>query len=121
MNTKSNFPTTKFGALRTPFYYYNTDLLRQTLDVVISESKKYDNYHVHYAVKANANQNILSAIRAKGLGVDCVSGGEIEAALKAGFESKQIVFAGVGKSDWEINLGLDHDIYFASMQNQFLK
>ena len=111
MNTKGTFPTDKFGALRTPFYYYNTDLLRETLDVVTCESEKYGNYHVHYAVKANANINLLTIIRDKGLGVDCVSGGEIEAALKAGFSSDKIVFAGVGKSDWEINLGLDNDIF----------
>ncbi len=111
MNTKGTFPTDKFGALRTPFYYYNTDLLRETLDVVTRESEKYGNYHVHYAVKANANINLLTIVRDKGLGVDCVSGGEIEAALKAGFSSDKIVFAGVGKSDWEINLGLDNDIF----------
>jgi diaminopimelate decarboxylase len=111
MNTKGTFPTDKFGALRTPFYYYNTDLLRETLDVVTRESEKYGNYHVHYAVKANANINLLTIIRDKGLGVDCVSGGEIEAALKAGFSSDKIVFAGVGKSDWEINLGLDNNIF----------
>ena len=111
MNTKGTFPSDKFGALRTPFYYYNTDLLRETLDVVTRESEKYGNYHVHYAVKANANINLLTIIRDKGLGVDCVSGGEIEAALKAGFSSDKIVFAGVGKSDWEINLGLDNNIF----------
>ncbi|MFZ4457151.1 MAG: diaminopimelate decarboxylase [Bacteroidales bacterium] len=111
MNTKGIFPTEKFGALHTPFYYYNTDLLRETLDVVTSESAKYNNYHVHYAVKANANQTLLTIIRDKGLGVDCVSGGEIEAALKAGFTSDKIVFAGVGKSDWEINIGLDNNIF----------
>ena len=111
MNTKGTFPTDKFGALVTPFYYYNTELLSQTLDVVMDESSKYDNYHVHYAVKANANQRLLIIVRDKGLGVDCVSGGEIQAALNAGFSSDKIVFAGVGKSDWEINLGLDNNIF----------
>jgi diaminopimelate decarboxylase len=65
---------------------------------------------VHYAVKANANLNVLKTIRQAGLGADCVSGGEIEASLKAGFPASKIVYAGVGKSDWEINLGLDAGI-----------
>ena len=66
--------------------------------------------HVHYAVKANANPRILSIIATNGLGADCVSGGEVQAALDAGFPADKIVFAGVGKADWEINLGLDNDI-----------
>ncbi|GHU71212.1 diaminopimelate decarboxylase [Bacteroidia bacterium] len=108
--TKTVFPVVKFNSLRTPFYYYDVDLLRATVQTVIKESSKY-NYHIHYAVKANANPRILSIINESGLGVDCVSGGEIKAALKAGFPASKIVFAGVGKADWEINLGLDNDIF----------
>ncbi len=107
---KGNFPIEKFRNIETPFYYYNTDLLRETLTTLSTEAKKYD-YHVHYAVKANANHRILSIIREYGLGADCVSGGEIQAALDSGFPSSKIVFAGVGKSDWEINLGLDNNIF----------
>ncbi|MDR0546102.1 MAG: diaminopimelate decarboxylase [Dysgonamonadaceae bacterium] len=108
--TKSVFPVEKFKLLRTPFYYYEVGLLRATLQTVVTESSKY-NYHIHYAVKANANPKILSIINESGLGADCVSGGEIEAALRAGFPASKIVFAGVGKADWEINLGLDNDIF----------
>lgn len=111
MNTKGIFPTEKFSEIQTPFYFYNTDLLRETLSVVNNESSKYKGYHVHYAIKANANHQLLTIIRENGLGVDCVSGGEIQAALNAGFAPEKIVFAGVGKSDWEINLGLDNDIF----------
>lgn len=105
----TNFPLEEFIALRTPFYYYDIELLRKTLDEINIHSN-YDNYHVHYAIKANVNAVILEEIRKAGLGVDCVSGGEIEAALNAGFDAQKIVFAGVGKSDWEIELGLQHDI-----------
>lgn len=105
----TNFPLEEFKALRTPFYYYDIELLRKTLDEINIHSN-YDNYHVHYAIKANVNAVILEEIRKAGLGVDCVSGGEIEAALNAGFDAQKIVFAGVGKSDWEIELGLQHDI-----------
>ena len=103
---KGTFPVEKFKQLSTPFYYYDVKLLQDTLDVVKTESGKYG-YHVHYAVKANANPRILSIIAANGLGADCVSGGEVQAALDAGFPADKIVFAGVGKADWEINLVLD--------------
>lgn len=113
---KGNFPLDKFQQLQTPFYYYNTDLLRDTLNIVVEEANKY-NYHIHYAVKANANPRILSIIREKGLGADCVSGGEIQAALDAGFPANKIVFAGVGKADWEINLGLDKNIFCFNVES----
>lgn len=104
------FPVDKFQDTRTPFYYYDTQLLRETLKTINEESGKHANYHVHYAVKANANQKILRIISQYGLGADCVSGGEIKAALEAGFPADSIVYAGVGKSDWEIELGLQNDI-----------
>ncbi len=107
---KGTFPIEKFSRLQTPFYYYDTELLRTTLRAINEEAGKHQRFQVHYAVKANANPKVLNIICQAGLGADCVSGGEIEAALKAGFPSKKIVYAGVGKSDWEINLGLDADI-----------
>lgn len=106
---KGTFPIDKFKKLRTPFYYYNIELLRDTLKVVRDLTAKYE-YHQHYAVKANANPRILQVIAESGFGADCVSGGEVQAALNAGFPADKIVFAGVGKADWEINLGLDHNI-----------
>ena len=115
--TKGKFPVDKFQALRTPFYYYDMDLLRQTLQAINAEAAKHEGYHVHYAVKANANPKILTAIRETGLGADCVSGGEIEASIKAGVPSSKVVYAGVGKSDWEINLGLDHDIFCFNVES----
>lgn len=105
----TQFPIEEFNAHRTPFYFYDIDLLRQTLNTINTHSN-YERYHVHYAIKANVNPVVLDEIRKAGLGVDCVSGGEIETALNAGFEPQKIVFAGVGKSDWEIELGLNHDI-----------
>lgn len=107
---KGNFPIDRFGDIRTPFYYYDTDLLRLTLKTICAEAGKHEGFNVHYAIKANANPKVLRIISEAGLGADCVSGGEIEAALKAGFKAHNTVYAGVGKSDWEINLGLDNDI-----------
>ncbi|WP_321436778.1 diaminopimelate decarboxylase [uncultured Bacteroides sp.] len=114
---KGIFPINKFREMETPFYFYDTKVLRDTLDCVNNEAKKYGNYIVHYAVKANANQKVLSIIRENYLGADCVSGGEIRAAIKAGFPASKIVFAGVGKADWEINLGLDYGIFCFNVES----
>jgi diaminopimelate decarboxylase len=114
---KGTFPVERFAQIRTPFYYYDTELLRNTLKTINQEVSKHEGFMVHYAVKANANPKILRIIRQEGLGVDCVSGGEIEASLKAGFPASKIVYAGVGKSDWEINLGLDHDIFCFNVES----
>lgn len=113
---KGTFPVEKFEQLPTPFYYYDMQLLQRTLDVVKTESGKYG-YHVHFAIKANANPRLLSLIAKNGLGADCVSGGEVSAALDAGFPANKIVFAGVGKADWEINLGLDNDIFCFNVES----
>ena len=114
---KGQFPVERFQELRTPFYYYDTELLRQTLRAINDEVRRHEGWHVHYAVKANANQRLLSIIREAGLGVDCVSGGEIEACARAGFPGSKMVYAGVGKSDWEINLGLDNDIFCFNVES----
>lgn len=104
------FPIEKFQSVQTPFYYYDRDLLQQTLDTINREASKYPAFRVHYAVKANVDPTVLSLINEAGLGCDCVSGGEVETCLKAGFPGQKVVFAGVGKADWEINLALDADI-----------
>ena len=114
---KGKFPVDRFQTLRTPFYYYDTELLRQTLRAINAEVSKRDGWHVHYAIKANANPKLLGIIREAGLGADCVSGGEIEACVQAGFPGSKMVFAGVGKSDWEINLGLDRDIFCFNVES----
>ena len=105
----TQFPLDIFAQTRTPFYFYDLNLLQATL-TEIKQCASQSHVHVHYAIKANANPEILKVIKENGFGVDCVSGGEIEAALNAGFAADKIVFAGVGKSDWEIELGLDNNI-----------
>jgi len=106
----------KLAQLETPYYYYDTEVLHRTLQTVTSEAGKYD-FHVHYALKANANARILNIINSYGLGADCVSGGEVRAALEAGFPASRVVFAGVGKADWEINFGLEHDIFCFNVES----
>jgi diaminopimelate decarboxylase len=114
---KGNFPVEKFQNIETPFYYYDTDLLRQTLKTINAEAGKHDNFIVHYAIKANANPKVLNIINQAGLGADCVSGGEVQRSLESGFPAERIVFAGVGKADWEINLALDADIYCFNVES----
>lgn len=99
-----------FRNQKTPFYYYDLDVLKATLDEIKKHGLK-RGYHVHFALKANNQSKLLELIKEAGLGADCVSGGEIERALESGFTPDEIAFAGVGKSDEEIELGLKHDIF----------
>ena len=114
---KGIFPIEKLQQIETPFYYYDAELLRKTLCSINEEAGKHEGFTVHYAVKANANPKVLRLIREAGLGADCVSGGEIESSVKAGFPASKIVFAGVGKADWEINIGLDNNIFCFNVES----
>lgn len=106
----SSLPYELFRPASTPVYYYDTSLLRQTLQAAVAAAGIDHRFRLHYAVKANARPEILRIISSAELGADCVSGGEIKAAVSAGFPAEKIVFAGVGKTDKEINLALSHDI-----------
>ena len=106
-----NIETVKtFQSLKTPFYYYDTALLRATLQSATQEANRHG-FHLHYAVKANANPRILEIIQDYGIGADCVSGNEVARAVEYGFHPDRIVYAGVGKSDDEIRLALGKDIF----------
>ena len=113
---KTLFPIETFKHCETPFYYYDLELLKATLHEMNACIKDLP-YKVHYAVKANANPRILHEIKEAGLSIDCVSGGEIVAALAAGFKGDTIAFAGVGKTDKEISLGINHDIFCFNVES----
>ena len=113
---KANYPVDKYAELRTPFYYYDLEVLRATLREINKQTSG-DPFEVHYALKANVNPQVLKTIREAGLGADCVSGGEVQAALDAGIPASKVVFAGVGKADWEIELGLDNDIFCFNVES----
>jgi diaminopimelate decarboxylase len=100
----------RFSNIPTPFYYYDLEILNQTLGMIKEESSRYG-YHVHYAVKANANPKIMKLIQSYGFGADCVSGNEISRSLETGYGPEKIVYAGVGKSDREIITALEADIF----------
>lgn len=114
---KGLFPIDKFQDIQTPFYYYDTEVLRATLRAIQQQAGQHEGFEVHYAIKANANPKVLNIICQAGLGADCVSGGEIQRCIEAGFPSSKIVYAGVGKSDWEINLGLDKNIFCFNVES----
>lgn len=113
----ANFPIDKFQNIDTPFYYYDLDLLRKTLNTINTEAAKHEGYCVHYAVKANANAKVLAEIAKAGLGADCVSGNEIKAALEAGFPADKIVYAGVAKTDREIIFGIENGIFCFNVES----
>lgn len=115
--SSNQFPIESFRNIKTPFYYYDTALLRQTIKTITDEVAKHEGYHIHYAVKACANPKVLHIIADSGLGADCVSGGEIQACIDAGFPAKTIVYAGVGKADWEIELGLNVGIQYFNVES----
>lgn len=114
---KGKFPIDSFQDIATPFYYYDTEILRSTLRAINAEVAKHEGFVVHYAIKANANPKVLNLIALSGLGADCVSGGEIQASLSSGFSPRKIVYAGVGKSDWEIRLGLKAGIFCFNVES----
>lgn len=91
--------------MRTPIWYYDMELFRRTIDEAVRAAEAY-NIKVHYSIKANYQKPLLEYIRSKGIGVDCVSGEEVSYAVEAGFEPSGIVFAGVGKTDEEIEIAL---------------
>ena len=106
-----------FEKIHTPFYYYDTVLLAETLESIKKEADKIADCHIHYAVKACANPRILKQIQQAGFGADCVSGGEIKACMECGFPANEIVFAGVGKADWEIELALNAGIQYFNVES----
>lgn len=112
-----HFPVDKLEQIPTPYYYYDMDILRSTLQTLKAQIENDHNFCVHYAVKACATDEILQEIARASLGADCVSGGEVEAAIKAGISPQKIVFAGVAKADWEIEYALQNDIFCFNVES----
>jgi len=106
-----------FEGMETPFYYYDLGLLRETLNAINAATADRPNFKVHYAVKACATPAVIETIANAGLGADCVSGGEIETVYNHGFAPEKIVFAGVGKADWEIKKALEIGISMFNVES----
>lgn len=106
----------QFSNQETPFYYYDLNLLKQTLQSAKKAADK-RGFHVHYALKANFNDRLLSIIQSMGFGADCVSGNEVQKSIDTGFSADHITFAGVGKSDKEIVTALKHRIFAFNVES----
>lgn len=106
----------RFQQVETPFYYYDLKLLQQTLSACKLAADKYD-FKVHYAMKANFNEEVISYVQKAGFGADCVSGNEVKKAIEKGFDPRKVVFAGVGKSDREIIEALENDIFCFNVES----
>lgn len=107
---------TAFEQQETPFYYYDLNLLQATLTSAKNAADQYG-YHIHYALKANFNEEILRLIQASGIGADCVSGNEVTKAIELGFPKDKVVFAGVGKADKEIRAALKKNIFAFNVES----
>ena len=106
----------QFTQLETPFYFYDSGVLKETLRRLKKAADPA--WHIHYALKANAHPEILQIIKEAGLGADCVSGNEVKRAIECGFRPGQVVFAGVGKSDREIETALRAGIFCFNVESQ---
>src|ERR1700761_3520048 len=112
----NNNTISRFNQIETPFYYYDLNVLRDTLKACANAATQHG-FHVHYALKANFNTRVLDMVQEFGIGADCVSGNEVKAAVEHRFDKGKIVFAGVGKSDKEINYALDADIFCFNVES----
>ena len=107
--------TQKLTKLKTPFYFYDIDLLDKT---ILSLKESLDpNYSVYYAIKANNNSKIIKLIKDHDLGIDAVSGEEINKSLNNSIKPKKIVFAGVGKTKDEIIFAIRKKIYLFNCES----
>ena len=89
------------GRAGTPVHVYSAALIAERYRAFDAAFEGYP-HRLHYAIKANATLGVVRALRALGAGADANSGGEIEVALRAGFEPSDIVFTGVGKTRAEL-------------------
>jgi diaminopimelate decarboxylase len=102
-------------SLKTPFYFYDLNAVATQTERLKSVLPA--NTDIHYAMKANANPDILKQLKKCGVGVDTVSGGEIRRALDVGFKPNQILFSGVGKTHEELLLALDSRIKLVNVES----
>lgn len=116
MNQFSSQCVAQFQAQKTPFFYYDLEVLEKTL-AAIQQATSGSPFVVHYAIKANANSRILQKIKAYGMGIDCVSGNEVQKAIGEGFSPNEIAFAGVGKTDEEIVYGIQNEIFTFNVES----
>ena len=104
----------KFG---TPFYCYSYSKLKENISKFKKNFKSFSPL-ICFAVKSNANVNLIKEIKKFGLGADVVSKGELMMALKAGVHPSKIVFSGVGKTNEEINFAIEKNILLINAESK---
>jgi len=113
-NVKVRNLTKKF---QTPLYCYSYGKLKENINIFKKKFKSL-NPLICFAVKANANLKLLKEIKKFGLGADVVSLGELTKALKAGIQTKKIVFSGVGKTSEELSFAIDKKILLINAESK---
>jgi len=104
----------KFG---TPLYVYSQHTLTdhfQKLDAALAPV----DHLICYAVKANSNLSVLRVLANAGSGFDIVSAGELQRVIAAGGDPRRCVFAGVGKTEKEIEFALRQNVYSFNCESE---
>ena len=99
------------AAVGTPVYVYSTATMRRHVAALRDGLAGLADPLIAYAVKANPNSGVVATLAREGLGADVVSGGEYRRAQAAGVSADKIVFSGVGKSEQEMRLALEHGLF----------
>ena len=89
----------------TPVYVYSAQAIRHAYRAIDNAFADYP-HAIHYALKANSTLALVRLLRTLGSRVDANSGGEVQIALRAGFDPKDIVLTGVGKTRDELELAI---------------
>ena len=106
----------KLKKYETPYYYYNTSLLNETIAEAIRLAKLHD-LKIHFSLKSNFNEKIVRIFAShEEIGADCVSGGEVNYSLKF-FPKEKIVFAGIRKTDKEIESAVNNGIFCLNVES----
>ncbi len=101
----------------TPCFVYSSAAIRSQYERLYSAVKQVD-ARLHYSVKANSSIAVLSLLRELGAGLDIVSGGELYRALQAGYNGRDIVFSGVGKTEREIEEALRAQVLMFNVESE---
>jgi diaminopimelate decarboxylase len=101
----------------TPLYVYSQQTLLGHVNTLQQALGPLD-HQICYAMKANSNMAVLKTLASQGCGFDLVSGGELLRVVAAGGDTSKCVFAGVGKTEADIELALRHNIYCFNAESE---
>ena len=103
-------------AVGTPTYVYSANAVREQF-ARLSVALDGVPFRIHYSLKANSNLALLRLLRSLGAAADVVSAGELFRARRAGFEPRDIIFGGVGKTEQEIAAGIDAGVLLLNVES----